>query len=115
VDYLFFGPLFATPSKAAFGAPQGLERLAEVCRAVSIPVHAIGGITMANASAWLAAAASGIASIRMFQDASDLLPSWGSCEETPILFRVQVNQHFYLSGRLKISHRRQSPGDQIRG
>ena len=71
-DYLFFGPIFATPSKAAFGAPQGLERLAEVCRAVSIPVLAIGGITLANASACLAAGASGIAAIRLFQDARDL-------------------------------------------
>jgi len=68
-DYLFFGPVFATPSKAAFGAPQGLERLAEVCRAVSIPVLAIGGITLANAPACLAAGASGIAAIRLFQDA----------------------------------------------
>jgi thiamine-phosphate pyrophosphorylase len=71
-DYLFFGPIFATPSKAAFGAPQGLERLAEVCRAVSIPVLAIGGITLANASACLAAGASGIAAIRLFQDARDM-------------------------------------------
>jgi thiamine-phosphate pyrophosphorylase len=71
-DYLFFGPIFATPSKAAFGAPQGLERLAEVCHAVSIPVLAIGGITLANASACLAAGASGIAAIRLFQDARDM-------------------------------------------
>ena len=71
-DYLFFGPIFATPSKAAFGAPQGLERLAEVCRAVSIPVLAIGGITLANASACLAAGAAGIAAIRLFQDARDI-------------------------------------------
>ena len=71
-DYLFFGPIFSTPSKAAFGAPQGLERLAEVCRAVSIPVLAIGGITLANASACLAAGASGIAAIRLFQDARDM-------------------------------------------
>ena len=71
-DYLFFGPIFATPLKAAFGAPQGLERLAEVCRAVPIPVLAIGGITLANASACLAAGASGIAAIRLFQDARDL-------------------------------------------
>ena len=71
-DYLFFGPIFATPRKAAFGAPQGLERLAEVCRAVPIPVLAIGGITLANASACLAAGASGIAAIRLFQDARDL-------------------------------------------
>jgi thiamine-phosphate pyrophosphorylase len=71
-DYLFFGPIFATPSKVAFGAPQGLERLAEVCHAVSIPVLAIGGITLANASACLAAGASGIAAIRLFQDARDM-------------------------------------------
>lgn len=71
-DYLFFGPLFATPSKATFGAPQGLERLAEVCRAVSIPVFAIGGIALANAAACLAAGASGIAAIRLFQDAGDI-------------------------------------------
>ena len=71
-DYLFFGPVCATPSKAAFGAPQGLDRLAEVCRAVSIPVLAIGGIALANASDCLAAGASGIAAIRLFQDAQDI-------------------------------------------
>ncbi len=71
-DYLFFGPVFATPSKAALGSPQGLERLTRVCRAVSLPVLAIGGITLANASACLAAGASGIAAIRLFQDAPDL-------------------------------------------
>jgi thiamine-phosphate pyrophosphorylase len=71
-DYLFFGPVFATPSKAAFGAPQGLERLAEVCRACAIPVLAIGGITLANAADCLAAGASGIAAIRLFQDARDM-------------------------------------------
>ena len=71
-DYLFFGPIFVTPSKSAFGAPQGLERLATVCRAVSIPVLAIGGITLANASECLATGASGIAAIRLFQDASDV-------------------------------------------
>jgi thiamine-phosphate pyrophosphorylase len=71
-DYLFFGPVFATPSKAAFGNPQGLARLAEVCRAVSIPVLAIGGVTLANTSNCLVAGASGIAAIRLFQDARDM-------------------------------------------
>ena len=71
-DYLFFGPIFPTPSKEAFGAPHGLERLGEVCRAVAIPVLAIGGITLANASACLAAGASGIAAIRLFQEARDM-------------------------------------------
>ncbi len=71
-DYLFFGPVFATPSKTAFGAPQGLELLAEVCRVVSVPVLAIGGVTLENFSACVAAGASGIAAIRLFQDARDM-------------------------------------------
>jgi thiamine-phosphate pyrophosphorylase len=69
--YIFFGPIFATPSKAQFGTPQGTQRLEQVCRAVSIPVFAIGGITLENAELCLAAGAAGIAAIRFFQDASD--------------------------------------------
>ena len=71
-DYLFFGPVFETPSKAAYGPPQGLNSLAEVCRSVSIPVLAIGGITLANGAACFSAGASGIAAIRLFQDSGDL-------------------------------------------
>ena len=68
-DYVIFGPVFATPSKAAFGAPQGLERLREVCLAIEIPVIAIGGVNAANARKCVAAGAAGIAAIRFFQDA----------------------------------------------
>ena len=71
-DYIFFGPVFATPSKAAYGAPQGLERLSEVCRALSIPVLAIGSITLENFASCLTAGASGIAAIRLFQDAKGM-------------------------------------------
>ena len=71
-DYIFFGPVFSTPSKAAYGEPQGLARLTEICRAVSIPVLAIGGITIENFTACISAGASGIAAIRLFQDASNL-------------------------------------------
>ena len=70
-DYIFFGPVFATPSKAAYGAPQGIDRLAEVCRSVNIPVLAIGGITLANISSCISAGAAGIAAIRLFQDTAD--------------------------------------------
>ena len=70
--YVFFGPVFATPSKAAYGAPQGLTRLAEVCRAVSLPVVAIGGVTLSNSASCVSAGASGIAAIRLFQDAQDV-------------------------------------------
>lgn len=71
-DYLFFGPIFDTPSKAVFGPPQGIERLHEVSSSVKIPVIAIGGITAENAAACVQAGAAGIAAIRMFQDAADL-------------------------------------------
>ena len=71
-DYVIFGPVFATPSKTQFGAPQGVARLAEVCRQVSIPVIAIGGITVDNAKECMVAGAGGIAAIRLFQDAADV-------------------------------------------
>jgi thiamine-phosphate pyrophosphorylase len=70
-SYIFFGPVFVTPSKAPYGEPQGLDRLAEVCRAVAIPVMAIGGITLENARSCVFAGAAGIAAIRLFQDAPD--------------------------------------------
>jgi thiamine-phosphate pyrophosphorylase len=71
-NYVIFGPLFSTPSKSKFGAAQGVERLAEVCRRVSLPVMAIGGITLENAGGCVHAGAAGIAAIRLFQDATDL-------------------------------------------
>jgi thiamine-phosphate pyrophosphorylase len=70
-DYIFFGPVFATPSKVSYGAPQGLDRLTQVSRSIDIPVLAIGGITLANVALCIAAGASGIAAIRLFQDAPD--------------------------------------------
>ena len=71
-SYVFFGPVFATPSKVPYGTPQGLFRLSQVCRAVSLPVIAIGGVTLENAASCLSAGASGIAAIRLFQDVQDV-------------------------------------------
>jgi thiamine-phosphate pyrophosphorylase len=71
-DYIFFGPIFATPSKAAFGAPQGIERLREVCRSVRIPVLGIGGITVENAHSCFTVGAAGVAAIRVFQESDDM-------------------------------------------
>jgi thiamine-phosphate pyrophosphorylase len=70
-DYVFFGPVFATPSKTKFGEPQGVKKLGAVCGAVDVPVIAIGGITLENAGDCIAAGAAGIAAIRLFQDAAE--------------------------------------------
>jgi len=67
-DYIYFSPIYRTPSKANYGPPQGVERLARICSAVHIPVLAIGGITPANAADCLRAGAAGIAAIRLFQE-----------------------------------------------
>jgi len=70
-SYVFFGPVFDTPAKRKFGAPQGLAKLADVCRRVAIPVIAIGGIDESNAVECLQAGAAGIAAIRMFQERAE--------------------------------------------
>ncbi|HEX5873704.1 MAG TPA: thiamine phosphate synthase [Pyrinomonadaceae bacterium] len=68
-DFVVFGPVFETESKRAFGAPQGVEKLREVCAELGdFPVIAIGGITLENAKACLRAGASGIAGISLFNE-----------------------------------------------
>jgi thiamine-phosphate pyrophosphorylase len=67
-SYAIFGPVFDTPSKRSFGAPQEIAKLAEACRAVRMPVIAIGGVDESNAAECLRAGAAGIAAIRLFQE-----------------------------------------------
>lgn len=69
--YIFFGPVFDTPSKRGMGEPRGVTRLGEICRSVAMPVLAIGGMSEKNAGECIRAGAAGIAAIRMFQDARD--------------------------------------------
>jgi thiamine-phosphate pyrophosphorylase len=71
-DYIYFSPIFNTPSKANYGPPQGLDRLAAICRDLEIPVIAIGGISTENAESCLQAGAAGVAAIRLFQESSEL-------------------------------------------
>jgi len=71
-NYVFFGPIFDTPSKRMFGAPQGVERLAEVCTGLRIPVIAIGGVNAENAADCLRVRAAGVAAIRVVQEAANL-------------------------------------------
>jgi thiamine-phosphate pyrophosphorylase len=62
-DFLVFGPVYFTPSKAAYGEPQGLDRLREAVTQSSVPVFAIGGINVERIPHVLTAGVYGIAMI----------------------------------------------------
>ena len=62
-DWIVFGPVYDTPSKRAFGAPQGLAALARVAESVRVPVIAIGGITPERVGDVRRAGATGVAVI----------------------------------------------------
>jgi thiamine-phosphate pyrophosphorylase len=70
-DCLGTGDVFGTPTKADAGVPIGVDGLAEIARAVSVPVVAIGGITQENAASAIAAGAAGIAVISAVMGAPD--------------------------------------------
>jgi thiamine-phosphate pyrophosphorylase len=70
-DFIVFGPVFTTPSKVAYGPPQGLQHLSTVARAVHIPVIAIGGIDHTNLPQVVQAGAYGVAMIRAVLAAPD--------------------------------------------
>ncbi|CBE69637.1 Thiamine-phosphate pyrophosphorylase [Candidatus Methylomirabilis oxygeniifera] len=70
-DFIVFGPLFPTPSKAAYGPPVGLMRLSEVRRQVRLPILGIGGVTVVNVASVVAAGADGAAMISAVMTADD--------------------------------------------
>jgi thiamine-phosphate pyrophosphorylase len=83
-NYVFYGPVFETPAKKKFGAPQGIDKLAEVCRGVSIPVIGIGGVSGDRGLECVRAGAAGIAAIRMFQEL-------GEAELTDAVARIHAS------------------------
>jgi thiamine-phosphate pyrophosphorylase len=68
-DYILLGPIFDTPSKRPYGLPLGLNKLSEVAKRIRIPVLALGGITVDRVRPCIEAGATGIAGIRLFQEA----------------------------------------------
>lgn len=62
-DFVVFGPVFETPSKAGILTATGTGALSAVC-GLGVPVVALGGIDTKNAADCLLAGAAGVACIR---------------------------------------------------
>lgn len=65
-DFVIFGPVWSSRSHPD-SRPAGIEALAEVARALRIPVVAIGGVTQERIAECHEAGAAGFAAIRLFQ------------------------------------------------
>lgn len=72
-DFVTFGPVFATPSKRAYGPPQGLEALRLACQNSPLPVFALGGIKPCHLADLQTAGAAGVAVISALMAAPDPL------------------------------------------
>jgi thiamine-phosphate pyrophosphorylase len=70
-DFVLFGPVYDTPHKRSWGAPQGTAALAAACRRAHVPVLAIGGVTAGRVPELSQAGAAGIAVIRAILEADD--------------------------------------------
>lgn len=62
-DYIGFGPVFGTHTKATGYSARGLDQLREIRALVRLPIVAIGGVTADRAAATLAAGADAVAMI----------------------------------------------------
>ena len=70
-DYLGSGAVFGTSTKAD-ALPMTMERLGEICRSVSIPVVAIGGICLENIGKLKGSRAAGAAVVSGIFGAEDI-------------------------------------------
>ena len=70
-DFITFGPVYFTPSKAAYGDPVGLERLRTVTEMLQIPVFALGGIKRENCAEVVCCGVRGVALISAIMSAPE--------------------------------------------
>ncbi len=71
-DYLGVGAMFATATKPDAGLPVGPQRLAEIHRAVSLPLVAVGGISADNIAEVMRAGAAGAGVVSAVSRAPDM-------------------------------------------
>jgi len=71
-DFITFGPIFETPSKAKLGIPVGIKTLLSLKNELNLPFYALGGIKSGNIRQVLGAGASGVAMISAIMAAEDI-------------------------------------------
>ncbi len=71
-DFITFGPVFATPSKAQYGPPAGVEALRALREHLVIPCFALGGIQNGNLRRVFGAGCHGVAMISWILAAEDV-------------------------------------------
>jgi len=71
--YIGASPVWATPSKTDTAPALGLDGLAAICKAVEIPVVAIGSVDASNAADCIRAGAAGVAVIRAARDSKAII------------------------------------------
>jgi len=81
-DFITFGPIFETPSKAKLGIPVGIDAIKTLKNELNIPFYALGGIKSGNIKQVLVAGASGVAMISAIMAADDIKKSSSKLIET---------------------------------
>ncbi len=70
-DFVVLGPVYSTPSKQAYGQPLGLKVLESAAKQSTIPIFAIGGLTVPRVKEVRQAGAFGVAVISSILSATD--------------------------------------------
>jgi thiamine-phosphate pyrophosphorylase len=71
-DFVVLGPIFATPSKRAFGPPIGLGELERARMRCRVPLFGIGGVTASRVREVVQAGAHGVAVVGSVMAADDV-------------------------------------------
>jgi thiamine-phosphate pyrophosphorylase len=90
-NYLGVSPIFSTATKADAGVPTGVALVAEIRCRVSIPLVAIGGITLANVPAVIKAGADMVCAISAVVAKADVRTE---IDKFQALFRQKISEKF---------------------
>ncbi|MCF6156271.1 MAG: thiamine phosphate synthase [Candidatus Brocadia sp.] len=92
-DYITFGPIFDTPSKAGLLKPTGSGEIRKLKNEITIPVIALGGINEKNIETVLASGVDGVAVISSIMYADNPEDTAKSLYKKIVTFKSEKSQH----------------------